>query len=139
MLLKKKNPPSQYDFWKIFIKNQLKLIREGSMSHHFYTNSIFHWSLEYLMRVVMFWCNMPIISSAINNFLMHGRTQTIETHNWNYHLHVSHNRSSYLFQCYVLSFLFGISDGLNNIISTTQTDTTIYYTATMLYLVFIIK
>ena len=43
---------------------------------------------------------------------MHGTKQTIETHDWNYHLNVSHNQSSYLFQWYALSILFGISNGL---------------------------
>ena len=52
------------------------------------------------------------MSSALNNFSMHGTKQTIETHDWNYHLNVSRNQSSYLFHWYALSILFGISNGL---------------------------
>ena len=36
------------------IKNKLKQIPEGSMSHHFYTDSIRHCSLEYLMKTCMY-------------------------------------------------------------------------------------
>ena len=63
-------------------------------------------SLLYLMKVGVFLCNTPLISSALNNFSMHRTKQTIETHDRNYHLNISRNQSFYLFHCYVLSILF---------------------------------
>ena len=54
------------------IKNELKQIREGSMSHHFYTGSIRNDSLEYIMKVGVFLCNTPLISSTLNTFSKHG-------------------------------------------------------------------
>ena len=62
------------------IKNKLKQIPEGSMSQHFYTDSIRHCSLEYLMKIGLLYCNTPLISSALNNFSMHGIKQITKTH-----------------------------------------------------------
>ena len=88
------------------IKNKLKQIREESMAQHFYTDSIRHYSLEYLIKAGVFLCNTPLISSSLNNFLMHRTKQTIETHDRNCNSNFSRNQSFYLFQYYSLSILF---------------------------------
>ena len=36
------------------VKNKLKQLCEGSTSHHFYTDSVRHCSVGYLMKVGMF-------------------------------------------------------------------------------------
>ena len=69
------------------IKNKLEQIREGSMSHHFCTDSIRLSSLDYVMKVGLFLCNTPLISSK----------QTIETNDRNYNLNVLRNQSFSLF------------------------------------------
>ena len=44
------------------IKNKLKQIRAGSMSHHFCTD---YCSLEYLIKACVFLCNTPLVFSAL--------------------------------------------------------------------------
>ena len=57
------------------IKNQL---REGSMSDHFCTDSIRHCGPEYLMKVRVFLCNTPPISSTVNNFSARDKTNPLK-------------------------------------------------------------
>ena len=48
------------------------------MSHHFCTDSIRHCGREYLMKVGVFLCNTPPISSTVNNFSARDKTNPLK-------------------------------------------------------------